>query len=291
VPEPVEAEMEEEEETLHLLLERVLEIASLDGVKVFLFSERQEKRHVLSCPLALYKCSMDIRAPQDPTVGNRAMIVVPSLRRNPVLGEVREKGNLANQNINISMNRPTNIIIWNIRGGNNDNFRRNFRKMVDTHRPCVVALLETRMGNHLELLDDYNFTEFIEVPAEGQAGGIVVLYNHQIVTVQNFVRRDQEIHATIEVIPIRQKWMFSAIYAGTNILLCNKMWDRIESISNSYNGPCLFGGYFNDILCSNEKFGGNNIHDSRAKCLWSKINNYNLIDLGYKGCKYTWSNL
>lgn len=86
MPEQVEAEMQEEEEPLNLLLERVLEISSLDGVKVFLFSERQEKRHVLSCPLALYKCSMDIRPPHDPTIGNRAMILVPSLRKNLVLG-------------------------------------------------------------------------------------------------------------------------------------------------------------------------------------------------------------
>lgn len=105
--------------------------------------------------------------------------------------------------------------------------------MVDTHRPYMVALLETRMGNHMELLDDYGFTEFIEVPAEGQVGGIVVLYNHEIVTVQNFVRRDQEIYATIEVIPIHQKWLFSAIYASTYILLRNKMWYNIESINNS----------------------------------------------------------
>lgn len=141
-----------------------------------------------------------------------AMILVPALRRNPILGTMRENGEPLNQNLSISMNRPTNIIIWNIRGGN---FRRNFREMVDTHRPCMVALLETRMGSHVELLNEFGFTEMIEFPSDGLAGGIVLLYNHEVVTVQNFVRRNQKIHATIEVLPIRKQWLFSTIYAST----------------------------------------------------------------------------
>ncbi|XP_019256401.1 PREDICTED: uncharacterized protein LOC109234801 [Nicotiana attenuata] len=46
--------------------------------------------------------------------------------------------------------------------------------------------------------DDFGFLEMIEVPAEGQSGGMVVMWNHEVVTVQNFIRRNQEIHAIIE---------------------------------------------------------------------------------------------
>ena len=35
---------------------------------------------------------------------------------------------------------------------------------MDTHNPNMVALLETRMANHLSILEDFNFTEMIEVP-------------------------------------------------------------------------------------------------------------------------------
>ncbi|XP_019241252.1 PREDICTED: uncharacterized protein LOC109221248 [Nicotiana attenuata] len=55
------------------------------------------------------------------------------------------------------------------------------------------------MVNHAELLDDFEFTKLIEVPAEGQSGGMVMMWNHEIVSVHNAVRRNQEIHATIEI--------------------------------------------------------------------------------------------
>lgn len=50
------------------------------------------------------------------------------------------------------------------------------------------------------------------------------------------------------------------------------------------------GGDFNDIICSNEKIGGRPMNLSRTTKLWKNINNCNLIDLGFKGRKFTWSN-
>ncbi|XP_075100521.1 uncharacterized protein LOC142176468 [Nicotiana tabacum] len=111
-----------------------------------------------------------------------------------------DNGDPTDMNLNPAMNRPTNFIIWNIRGGNNDDFKRNFREMVDTHRPCMVALLKTKIANHTQMLDDFGFSEMIAVPAEGQSEGMMVMWNHNVVTVQNFIHRNQEIYATIEVV-------------------------------------------------------------------------------------------
>lgn len=61
----------------------------------------------------------------------------------------------------------------------------------------MVALLETRMTNHISTLEDFNFTEMIEVPSKEQFGGLVILWNHARVIVNNFTRRNQEIHAMI----------------------------------------------------------------------------------------------
>ncbi|XP_070010375.1 uncharacterized protein [Nicotiana sylvestris] len=116
------------------------------------------------------------------------------------------------------------------------------------------------------------------------------MWKDDIINVQNAVRRGQEIHATTEVIPIRKPWLFTSIYASTCIHNRNIMWDHLESISNSYKGPWLVGGDFNDILAASKKFGGKPIKDSRARYIWSKINKCNLVDLGLKGSKYTWTN-
>lgn len=134
----------------------------------------REKRHILICSNTLYKCTLGIHPPQDPTVGKHAMIPVPSLRRNHVFPQ----GSLENDHHQVptlTMNRANFFIIWNIQGGNNDDFIRKFRYMFATHHQCMVTLLKNRMTNHVTLMNEFDFTYMIEVPAEGQSGGMVVM--------------------------------------------------------------------------------------------------------------------
>lgn len=65
---PEEPMVEEQKDVVNLIPESLVVISNLNEVKVFLFTEMQEQRQILSCPPALFKCSMDIRPPQDPTV-------------------------------------------------------------------------------------------------------------------------------------------------------------------------------------------------------------------------------
>lgn len=119
---------------------------------------------------------------------------------------------------------------------------------------------------------------------------MVILLNFNVVNIHNFIRRNQEIHANIEVRPINTSWLFLSIYASTNIDNRNTVWNNIENIHESYNSPWLLGGDFNDIFSRNAKFGGNPINRKHNTRLWASINKCNLVDLGYKGFKYTWSN-
>lgn len=50
----------------------------------------------------------------------------------------------------------------------------------------MVALLETRMACHVGLRDEFVFDDFLEVPAVGRSGGIVLLWNIGMVTVSRF---------------------------------------------------------------------------------------------------------
>lgn len=150
---------------------------------------------------------------------------------------------------------PINIIIWNIRGGNNEDFRRNFRELMMQHIPCVVTHLETRMQSHVSLLNEFEFSDMIEVPTDGQAGCMVILWDHAKVNVYNFIRRNHETHATIEVRPTKCIWLFSSIYASTNSTTRDEMWKNIKNISDNYKGPWLVGGDFNDVFKTNKKLG------------------------------------
>lgn len=188
------------------------------------------------------------------------------------------------------MNSHTNFVIWNCRGSNNSDFRRNFGFMLDYHKPCLVALLETKMENHQTLRDDFLFTDMIEVPANGRSGGIVFLWSSRLITVDRITVTSQEIHAMVKVYSSTQPWLFSVIYAS-NLFNCRKiLWDNLIALRETYNGPWLIGGDFNEVLTANDKWGGRHVNNNRADIFWSCINNCNLFDLGFKGSKYTWSN-
>lgn len=97
------------------------------------------------------------------------------------------------------MNRLPNFIIWNIRGRNNDEFKRHFRDLKNTHSLSLVALIETRMTNHISLRDEFNFSNMVEIPAQGQSAGIAILWNDSHVQLSHIRLDGKEIHAMIHV--------------------------------------------------------------------------------------------
>lgn len=88
----------------------------------------------------------------------------------------------------------------------------------------------------------------------------------------NFVKRNNEIHALIEVHPICHKWLFFTIYASSVTSNRNIMWDNISNIFYNYKDAWLLGGDLNDMLVANGKWGGNPINKRRAAKILSKIN-------------------
>lgn len=95
------------------------------------------------------------------------------------------------------MNQQTSFMVWNIRGVNNENFKRNFRELIHNHNPFFVALLETKMDDHNNLKSEFNFDDYLEVPAQGRAGGIVLMWVANMVNVTLKKKDDQELHAMI----------------------------------------------------------------------------------------------
>ncbi|XP_019244264.1 PREDICTED: uncharacterized protein LOC109224131 [Nicotiana attenuata] len=183
-----------------------------------------------------------------------------------------------------------NFMLWNCRGANNTDFRRNFRLLLDYHGPTLVVLFETHMHDHTVLCDDFHFTNFYKVPATGQAGGIVLLWHDNVLAVENLAMTEQEVHVMIQVFPNPQKWLFPAIYASPHYHTCRLLWRNLMYLADTYKGPWLVRGDFNEILCSTEKFGGRPISNPRSSRFADYLNYCQLVDLAYTGSKYTWTN-
>lgn len=119
--------------------------------KGFTVQRTIHKKCILICHLNLNKTSVDIRAPVNQEIEN--FIVILNLTLEVAQGE-RDQNPTTTL---FPMNNSMNFIIWNCRGGNGLEFRRNFRSLLDWHRPPLVALLETKMQDHQTLLEDFDF--------------------------------------------------------------------------------------------------------------------------------------
>ncbi|KAF3627037.1 hypothetical protein FXO37_30068 [Capsicum annuum] len=188
------------------------------------------------------------------------------------------------------LNRSMNIIIWNCRGGNNPEFKRNFRSLVDWHKPPLVALLETKKQNHQALLDKFPFTRMIEVPAAGNSGGLAILWNDALLELDQISTIDQEIHAMIKVNSKDYPWLLSCVYASTYRNKRRILWHNLKSIKDNYFGKWLIGGDFNEVLYSADKKGGNPVNGSRTNDFLDVVNCCEFIDMGFRGSKFTWLN-
>lgn len=128
------------------------------------------------------------------------------------------------------------------------------------------------------------------MPAERNSGGIIVLWLSDLLTIDEVSMTHQEIHCMVQVLPLPTKWLFTAIYASNVYTDRCLLWNNLKCILDTYKGPWLIGGNFNEILHATEKFGGNMLCISRSNNFLNCINYCGLSDLGFKGSKYTWTN-
>ncbi|KAK6776006.1 hypothetical protein RDI58_027007 [Solanum bulbocastanum] len=95
-----------------------------------------------------------------------------------------------------------------IRGARNADFKRNLQALIDLNNPTILALTETKMEDHDNLLQTLEYIVVIQVPDLGYSGGIALFWKSSKITIKFFILTDQEIHSTIEVSSKTSKFFF-----------------------------------------------------------------------------------
>lgn len=86
--------------------------------------------------------------------------------------------------------------------------------MLDYHRSSIVALLETKLEDHHNLVQDFGYSSLIQMPDNGNSGGIVLIWNNGDIIVDQIGGTDQEIRAMVKVRNSIKNWLCSIIYAS-----------------------------------------------------------------------------
>lgn len=165
--------------------------AFLNQVCVFLLKEHVAKKVYINCPQNMLKCSIHVRPTLNPDMGKYALIMSPTLRGSELA---------CNSDIRYNFTRPMNFIIWNCRGTKSQEFRLAFKEILDNYKPVLVVLLEIHRENHQSLPTEFSFSNVAAVPAEGQAGGMAILWHDDVLHVTDVALTRQEIYCMVKVV-------------------------------------------------------------------------------------------
>lgn len=98
----------------------------------------------------------------------------------------------------------------------------------------------------------------------------------------------REVHMQVRV---RDKsFLLNAIYASPIYSRRKKLWDSFKELAPQLTLPWLLIEDLNDIAKPSKKFGGCPPSQQKINNFNSFRNSYGLIDLGYLGSHYTWTN-
>lgn len=183
-----------------------------------------------------------------------------------------------------------NIISWNTSGAGNSDFRKAFRDMTITYKPDLYILTETCLSGDraTSVISSLGYERYIKINTMGFTGGIWVLWNPSNIIVELITTVFHEIYLKIQVNSLT--FLLTALYAPPNFYDRKPLWEKLAYLSNFIPISWLIMGDFNDISMANEKFGGRPPSQLKMNTFNNFLNKANLIDLGFSGPKYTWTN-
>ncbi|CAN6710400.1 unnamed protein product [Malus baccata var. baccata] len=183
------------------------------------------------------------------------------------------------------------LITWNCQGIGGDLTVDNLLESNRLHTPDIVILLETKNKSYrYEFLKrrlglDYMFA----VEPQGLSGGLCVFWKDgsqvTLLKAEEFV-----IEVKIWDGNLNKQWRLFAIYASTDEKKRKEQWTRLGKRIEQDRDCCLLIGDFNDILCNEEKEGGNYRPASSMRDFREFVARNELMDLGYEGYPFTWRN-
>ena len=92
---------------------------------------------------------------------------------------------------------------------------------------------------------------------------------------------EQEIHATVKVHSSNLTWLMTSIYASPKLAERRILWENLKTVAHLHNLPWLMLGDFNEVLCGEDKFGGNHVNLNRALEFKNCLDECNMLDLGF----------
>ncbi|XP_024039545.1 uncharacterized protein LOC112098147 [Citrus clementina] len=182
------------------------------------------------------------------------------------------------------------ILSWNIRGLGNPRMYLALKKILQVHSPHLVFLCETKLKTmHMnEVSRKLNYENCFAVSSIGKGGGLALLWKSETnVQIKSFNQH----HIDAEVVMENGKLIrCTGVYGHPDMRQRKHTWTLLRRLSGFSSTPWTCFGDFNEILHPFEKSGGNERQVSLITDFREALRDCDLLDIGYKGYSFTWSN-
>ncbi|KAH7859929.1 hypothetical protein Vadar_007196 [Vaccinium darrowii] len=163
--------------------------------------------------------------------------------------------------------------------------------LVRKNRPSIVFLMETKNNKvkvetiRRSLKFDFGFY----VDPEGTSGGLALWWNGDVDLEVESASKNL-IHSIVKDNSSSSCWATTFVYGSPLHSGRDMVWEDMKEIARHENLPWLAIGDFNEVLSLEDKLGGNCPSQRRLASFHDMLNYCGLVDLDFKGPKFTWRN-
>jgi len=187
------------------------------------------------------------------------------------------------------------LISWYVRGLNSPSKHRMIKNLIIQEKPAIAFLQETKSSSTvIDRLSNKIWAgcSSISVDASGASGGLAILWNPQIVFLDNFHATLHLIQATFHLIGTNIHGHITNVYFPQTIQQKLDLLDTISSLNENRHFPLwIGGGDFNIIKSMEEKQGGRIRLDSDSSGFKQFLQNDRLMDIPTFNGIFNWSNM
>ncbi|KAH7848430.1 hypothetical protein Vadar_002675 [Vaccinium darrowii] len=133
----------------------------------------------------------------------------------------------------------------------------------------------------------FDFGSYVD--PEGLAGGLALWWNNDLELDIETASKNL-IHTIVTDKVNSYTWAATFVYGCPTKAGKEQVWEDIKEIGRFERLPWLCMGDFNEILSCTDKLGGKSCNQQRIALFHDMLNSCGLVDLEFKGPKFTWRN-
>jgi len=182
------------------------------------------------------------------------------------------------------------VVCWNVQGVKKTQVLQEVKFLTRTHKPNLFFLLETMINesNIQRILPLMGFEHFDFISPINHFGGVTVLWNNEDIHASVLFKETRTIHMLVHNPNKVQNSVISGIYALAQPRDKRDFWNHLVELNKVTDLPWYLMGDFNEILCPNEKLGGQPPATTRFHCLNDFLSVINAECVQVLGSLFTW---